>query len=385
MRGRSRLVWCLTIKQGVCLMSDLNNNIVNTNNKDLIKGVEEAPTGGTRSPQTGGSVERSLGNTGVNVSKLTKWQLLSRVQAMLAGTDYGVLRCQKTLGQVQIIKGSKGSWFAGVVSCKNIWLCPVCNLRISAERGDMIRQTQEKGFYMAMLTLTLQHNQGDELDDIFGALKSAVRDLKTGGVWARLKKEFQIVAYVTAYEITYGQNGWHPHVHIILYFDGVPDRDDLFQKLTDRWLHVVEKVGRYASSDHGLNLSKTDAEQGADYITKFRSNLAYEMTGTYNKGKTFWELVQQGKRKLVLEYAHATYRLKTLTWSHHAKKILGIKKTDVKDDDENIEVLANIGDNLWRVIRSRCLQGFILELAEIDQDGLHRYLGQLCSDYENEV
>ena len=366
-------------------MSDLNNNIVNTNNKDLIKGVEETPKGGTRSPKTGGSVGVSLGNTVVNVTKLTKWQLLAKVQGMLEGTNYGVLRCQQVLGQVQIVKGSEGSWFAGIATCKNVWLCPVCNLRISAERGEMIRQTQDKGFYMAMLTLTLQHNQGDKLDDLLGALKAAVREMKRSAVWARIKKEFGIIAYVTAYEITYGKNGWHPHVHTILYFDDVPDRDALFQKLVDRWLHVVEKVGRYASTDHGLDLSKTDAEQGADYITKFRSNLAYELTGQYNKGKTFWELVQQGKQKLVLEYARATYRLKTLTWSHHAKKILGIKKNDVKDDDENIEVLANIGDNLWRVIRSRCLQGFILELAEIDQDGLYRYLGQLCSEHENEA
>jgi hypothetical protein len=300
---------------------------------------------------------------------------------MLSETSYGVLDCQKSIGQVEIMRGSEGVYIGGIVTCRNVWLCPVCNLRISAERGEMIRQSQNKGFYMAMMTLTLQHNLTDPLDDLLSALKSAVRAMKTGDFWTRLKKEFGIKAYVTAYEITHGKNGWHPHVHMIIYFDGIPDLDILFQKLIERWQHVVEKVGCYASKNHGLDLSKTDAEQGADYVTKFRGNLAYELTGQYNKGKTFWELVQQRKYKLVREYASATYRLKTLTWSHNAKKILGITEKII--DDQDAELLAVIPNKVWNVIRSHALQGFVLELAELDQDALKIYLGQLSYDVEN--
>jgi len=363
-------------------MSDLNNNIINVNNKELIK-HEETPAGGTRSPKTGGADGVSLGNTVSNVTKPTKWRLLAMVKDLLAGTRYGVLRCQNPIGQVQVKRGSEGACFGGIATCKSVWLCPVCNLRISAERGDLIRQTADKDFYMAMLTLTLQHDKGDPLDDVLGALKSAARELKRSGMWGRLKKDFNIVAYPTACEITYGQNGWHPHMHMILFFDGVPDLDVLFQILIDRWAHVVKKVGRYASADHGLDLSKTDAEQGADYITKFRSNLAYEMTGNYNKGKTFWELVQQGRRDLVLEYADATFGLKSLTWSHHAKEILGIEEKEI--EDQELEVLANIPDDVWNVIRSHGLQGFVLELAEINQDALNNYLGQLGRDIQEKA
>lgn len=360
-------------------MSDLNNNIVNVNNKDL----EKTPSGGSLSPKKGGPDGVFLGNTGSNVSKLSKWQLLGMVKDLLCGTGYAVLRCQNPIGQVQIKRGSEGACFGGIATCKSVWLCPVCNLRISAERGDMIRQSQDKGFHMAMLTLTLQHDKGDDLDDVLGALKSATREMKSGGFWIKLKKDFGIVAYPTACEITYGQNGWHPHMHMILFFDGFPDLDVLFQILVDRWAHVVDKVGRYASKDHGLDLIKTDAEQGADYVTKFRSNLAYELTGQFNKGKTFWELVQQGRRDLVLEYADATFGLKSLTWSHHAKEILGIKEKEIEDQD--LEVLANISNKVWQVIRSHALQGFVLELAEIDQDALKNYLGRLSREIENKA
>lgn len=360
-------------------MSNLNNNIDTLINKETTAGGAPAPQSGEGSPGV------SLGNTVVNVTefkKLTKWQLLCKVRDLLIGTNYGVLDCQKPVGQVEIKRGSEGVHVGGIATCKSVWLCPVCNLRISAERGDLIRQTQDKGFYMVMMHLTVQHNQGEKLENLLGALKAAARDLKTGDFWTRLKKEFGIIAYITAYEITYGENGWHPHVHMVIYFDGAPDLEDLNQKLVGRWKHVVEKVGRYASKDHGLKITKTDAEQGADYVTKFRSNLAYEMTGQYNKGKTFWELVQQGKRKLVLEYASATYRLKTLTWSHHAKKVLDIKENDIQDDEQDLEVLAVIPNKVWNVIRSHALQGFVLELAEIDQDALKKYLGQLSYEVE---
>jgi len=362
-------------------MSDLNNNIDIINNKDLKK----TPSGGSLSPDKGGPDGVFLGNTGIKYSKLSKWQLLGMVKDLLSGSGYAVLDCQRPVGQVEIKRGSAGVTIGGIATCKSVWLCPVCNLRISAERGDMIRQTQNKDFFMAMLTLTLQHDRGDKLDDVLGALKSASSELKQGGFWQRLKKDFGIIAYVTAYEITYGQNGWHPHVHMILYFDRVTDLEILFQILVDRWVHVVDKVGRYASKDHGLDLTKTDAEQGADYVTKFRSNLAYELTGQFNKGKTFWELVQQGKRNLVREYAHATFGLKTLTWSHNAKKILGIKKNDLKDDDQDLKTLAIIPSEVWQVIRSHALQGFVLELAEINQDALNNYLGQLAHEIKNKA
>ena len=321
-----------------------------------------------------------LGNTSIKYSKITKWQLLGMVRGLLDGLNYAVLNCQKQIGQVQVKQGGEGVFFGGIISCDSVWLCPVCNLKKAAQRGDMIRQTDQNGFYQAMLTLTLQHNQGDKLDDVLGALKDASSQLKQGGFWQRLKKEFNIVAYVTSTEITYGDNGWHPHIHMILYFDGVPDLDIIWEKLIQRWVDVCGRVGRYASRFHSLDLVRSSGDTSADYMTKFRGGLSYEMTGQFNKnngkGLTFWDLVRRRDRKKVIEYASATFGLKSMTWSHKAKSILGIVDNDIKDD-QDAEILAVIPDRVWKVIRCQSLQGAVLELAELDQGKLNAYIDNL--------
>ncbi|MDY6895693.1 MAG: protein rep, partial [Thermotogota bacterium] len=248
--------------------------------------------------------DEPLGNTTVKYSKISKWQLLRMVQEILEDTSYRVLNCQKQIGQVQVKRGAEGEFLGGIISCDSVWLCPVCNLRKSAQRGDLIRQTDNNGFYQAMLTLTLQHNKGDSLDDLLSALKDASSELKQGGFWHRLKKEFKIKAYMTSTEITFGYNGWHPHIHMILYFDGKPDLDILWEKLVERWIHVCGKVGRYASRFHSLDLTRSSGDQSADYMTKFRGGLSYEMTGQFNKssgkGLTFWDLVRRRDKKRVI-------------------------------------------------------------------------------------
>lgn len=327
-----------------------------------------------------------LGNTSIKYSKISKWQLLRMVQEILEGFDYAVLNCQKQIGQVQVKRGNEGSFIGGIISCDSVWLCPVCNLKKSAQRGNLIRQTDNNGFYQVMLTLTLQHDISDSLGDLLSALKDASSELKQGGFWQRIKKEFKIKAYITSTEITFGLNGWHPHIHMILYFDGIPDIDILWEKLVQRWIHVCGKVGRYASRFHSLNLTRSSGDRSADYMTKFRGGLSYEMTGQFNKssgkGLTFWDLVRRRDRKKVIEYAESTFGLKSMTWSHNAKSILGIEEENLNDDDE-IEVLADIPDKVWNLIRSKALQGVVLELAELDQGKLKEYLDILESNLNN--
>ncbi|MDY6895696.1 MAG: hypothetical protein SVO01_09825, partial [Thermotogota bacterium] len=114
---------------------------------------------------------------------------------------------------------------------------------------------------------------------------------------------------------------------------------------------------------------------------KFRGGLSYEMTGQFNKssgkGLTFWDLVRRRDKKRVIEYAESTFGLKSMTWSHNAKSILDIEEVVIKDDDEKVEVLAEISDKVWEVIRRQALQGVVLELAELDQGKLQEYLDSL--------
>lgn len=336
----------------------------------------------------------SLGNTTVNVSpferdennlsliskkdtiKDKKWMLLNKVQELLKNTNARVLRCQKTIGKVEIQRSGDVSRLGGVMACGSVWLCPVCSQRIAFERCKMIRQASQSGFNMLLVTATLQHNKGDALSVLLDALKEALRKLKQGKWWKTFRERFGVEAYVSSYEITYGLNGWHPHSHILIFVSKQIDIDEFWQRLKEKYVKVVSKVGHYASLHHGLDVEKAD-ENAGDYLTKW--SLGSELTGQFSKngkGLTFWDLVESERKQLVVEYAQATYGLKSLTWSHGAKEILGVKDFKVEKDDDWVTV-ASVSDALWKVIRSEALQGVVLRLAVLDDNG------QALDDYLN--
>lgn len=338
----------------------------------------------------------SLGNTTVKVSPLKrdennllligkkdakkdkKWMLLNKVQELLKYTDFRVLRCQKTIGKVEIQRSDDVSRLGGVMACGSVWLCPVCSQRIAFKRCEMIRKASQSGFDMFLITATLQHNKGDDLEVLLKALKEALRKLKQGKWWKTFRERFGVEAYVSSYEITYGFNGWHPHSHILIFVSKEIDIDDFWQRLKEKYVKVVAKIGQYASEFHALDVKKAD-ENAGDYLTKW--SLGSELTGQFSKngkGSTFWDLVEKGKRELVLEYAQATEGLKTLTWSHGAKEKLGVSDFEVEKPDDWVTV-ASVSDTLWKVIKSQALQGVILRLAVLDDRGqaLGDYLGKL--------
>ena len=326
----------------------------------------------------------SLGNTTVKVSTFNiygrKWRLLNRVQHYLRFTHARVLSCQKTIGKVEIQRSGDVSRLGGVMACGSVWLCPVCSQRIAFERCEMIKQASKSGFNMFLITATLQHKKSDTLQVLLSALKEALRKLKQGRWWLDFKERFGVEAYVSSYEITYSFNGWHPHSHILVFVSKEIDINDFWQRLRVRYVKVIERVGQYASINHGLDVKQAD-EKAGDYITKW--SLGSELTGQFSKsGYSFWDLVEGEKEGLVLEYAAATFGLKSLTWSHGAKDKLGVRDFEVKKPDDWVTV-ASVSDMLWKVIKSQALQGICLQLAVLDDNG--QALSSYLSELEKEV
>jgi len=319
-----------------------------------------------------------LGNTTVNVSPLSekakndrKWHLLNKVQHYLRFTHARVLSCQKTIGRVELQRSGDVARLSGVMACGSVWLCPVCSQRIAFERCEMIKQASKSGFNMLLITATLQHKKSDDLKTLLLALKEALRKLKQGKWWVTFKKRFGVEAYVSSYEINYGSNGWHPHSHILIFVSKEIDINDFWERLKVRYVKAIERVGQYASIHHALDVKQADEKAGA-YITKW--SLGSEMTGQYAKsGYSFWDLVEMGQENLILEYAKATRGLKSLTWSHGAREILGIKDFEIEKPKE-WSTVAVISGALWKVIKSQALQGVCLRLAVIDDQQLQHLL-----------
>jgi hypothetical protein len=65
-----------------------------------------------------------------------------------------------------------------------------------------------------MLTLTLEHRQGESLRGVFDRLMLAWRSVRSHRSVRGIIAE-RVTASIRATEVTWGQNGWHPHIHLL--------------------------------------------------------------------------------------------------------------------------------------------------------------------------
>lgn len=82
-------------------------------------------------------------------------------------------------------------------------------------------QPREAWARWSMVTLTMPHHAGDELRELLDRLLAAWRRVRA----TRTVREIlarRVGASVRALEITIGDNGWHPHIHLLWQTDTLP-------------------------------------------------------------------------------------------------------------------------------------------------------------------
>lgn len=210
--------------------------------------------------------------------------------------------------------GSTRATVSGVYHCNKPWQCPkcaartaagdartlqACNLgwrgfvpdpkhpgrwvryrvkaagRVSAAaRAERDRRAKRAAY---LLTLTIPHNRGQSLEPLRRAVTLAYSRMEETPDYRRcdekrpgFKQRFGIAASVRRLEVTDGPDGWHPHIHAILFVD---------RKLTDQqkesmrewyfvhWARAVEKLG-YKRPTKAAGVDLCEADQGGQYLAK---------------------------------------------------------------------------------------------------------------------
>ena len=183
--------------------------------------------------------------------------------------------------RVQVVVNSDGSTtrarYRNLMLCGSVWSCPFCAAKIAEERRRRLSAALDNayadGYGVYMPTFTFAHRYGDDLASLKTSMVKAFAKFRTGRAWKELEARFGILAYVRDTEVTYGLNGFHPHMHALFITSsplGVVDRaalDDLFKL---RWLAVLESVGLSASYEKGLVISDSHADI-SDYLAKVAS------------------------------------------------------------------------------------------------------------------
>lgn len=192
---------------------------------------------------------------------------------------------------------------------------------------------------MYLLTLTLPHDEGDDLKPLRKHISRAWSRMTQGAPFKRWKERLELAGTVRALEVTHGRNGWHPHLHVALYSRGLTagELEEFREWCARQWRRfVTEKTAngrtyRAPSAAHGVTLQ---ALNGSSYLTKM--GLAGELTlaaskegrgehrtpwqilrdltvAAYTKGKTTDDTLED--RSLWWEYSRAMKGARQLTYS----------------------------------------------------------------------
>lgn len=290
-----------------------------------------------------------------------------------------------TLSEIQHKSGEKTAVWGGLVTCQNVWSCPVCSYRISqdrrAELNALLAWARAQSQSVFMLTLTHRHGQKDVLTENLNAMKKALKSYRQSRVWRSLG----LTGTVTATETTYSYaNGWHVHYHIIV-IAKLPEFDAqaAIEGTRAEWLRSLKKAG-LTGNEHAFQLQP--ATQAGAYVAKFGA--AEELALGHKKqgrggSRTPWQLLADARDgdwrsgELFKEYAKAFRGRRQLVWSNGLKALAGVEETvkaeaEAEAEQSSPPVLVRAwrgGGDQWRQARRRrvALTDAIEQGKDLDQ------------------
>lgn len=276
--------------------------------------------------------------------------------------------------------------FSGVETCGSVWTCPVCAPKITETRREDIDAVlgghQAAGGLACMATLTIPHHRFQRCAELRKAVTEAWRMVKAGKGWQAAQQRLSWLGDIRALEITHGENGWHPHLHVLVFFK-VGARTDTLERfgawLFEAWAHAIARLGFGSCSADAFTWEKARAGTGAaDYVGKWGA--ALELTKAHTKrgrgGRTPWQILadflERGEvrdRNLIREYAKAFHGARQLTWSRKLRPLYlqtpEVTDTAAATEPDTAETqVAAIDRRVFKVIVTRGKTAEILTALE---------------------
>ena len=211
-------------------------------------------------------------------------------------------------------EGNRTAGVGGVHHCGSVWACPQCASKVTAERAEkvstIIDAAVERGLEPLFVTLTVRHNVGQSLEQVWDGVNAAWHKVISGAQWTREQLDYGVVMpkmrakvdgpqtsmripAIRALDVTVGyDSGWHPHIHAVLFVrKGISDDELgrwLYFKVWPRWNAGAQSVGLDAGDPWLMNVQRV-SEAGAlgEYFNKLQyRSVALEMVaGGFKVGR----------------------------------------------------------------------------------------------------
>lgn len=263
--------------------------------------------------------------------RVRAWELREEVRehalAPLRQKACGVWRYSK---HVELRAPADGgtAWWHGVIQCR-ARMCPVCwiarRYKVGAEVawtvGARERDTEMQSY---LITLTIRHSASDPVS-ICKDVRGCWRTLVQSRAFQRWKKEHG-VEFICAEEVTRGDNGWHPHLHVLAMPGTKPiDPRDTWGLSGLFFMHWRRVVERKMGSEHAPIRQLGDGKAiGADFrpcdAAGYLTKLGYELADpAAQKGNAPLALLEDGQIDSYMELQRSRHRARDITYSRGLK------------------------------------------------------------------
>lgn len=299
---------------------------------------------------------------------------------------------------VEVLRRGQDARFGGVQTCGSVWGCPCCSARISEVRRQELRALQmwvesRPGLRLVMMTLTARHRRRG-LASLIERMGKAKARMQNRTAWMGLRQSGRLVGTVSVREATHGENGWHPHYHVLCIVEADSDGDacEILEPLRRVWVECLAKEGLGGTMARAFHLANGEAV--AEYVGKHGSEvdagawgIAEEMTlgrlkrGRGEKGASPWQVLREAHagdenaRVLWREYATTMHGRRQQVWSNGLKDMIGLAEVEDEAAAEGEEYSDDLDETLhtfdraeWRRWRGR--RAAILAAARIGPDAV---------------
>lgn len=278
-----------------------------------------------------------------------------------------------------------------VIHCRSIWACAVCAAKVRSIRGQevdaivrafeepepawrrapgaVLTEAEAKRRYFPegeafLVTLTLRHARADGLRKTIDALFDAWRQgVCNGRRYGQLKQRYGIVGWMRSVEIqAAGPNGWHPHIHAVMFCDrplSETDRKAMEGDIYDQWSNRLAKHElRAPSRARGVRVDRiARGSGGAAYVAKVEavegmpkkvgmemtrhdlktgregSLVPFEILDRYAEARRVADVAAADQwAAMWREYVEATHRRQCMHVSKDLREILGLGAKPPEDE-----------------------------------------------------
>ena len=229
----------------------------------------------------------------------------------------------------------------GLLSCKSPQRCPRCAERIAIPRRNALQVATAawiaSGRRIALVTLTMAHTKAQRLAETLNAVLQAWSVMFQG----RARQEWNalgMVAAIRTLEATHGaRNGWHPHMHALMFLESDCDVTALEAHVKASWRKRVK------CNEHGVRVDACVApEAAAAYVAKGVANetiMGHEKSASSGRVHPFQllDVRSERARRLWREWEAAVKGRRCHGWIGKAALVAIVGPIAWTDDGEQLE------------------------------------------------